>query len=208
MTRIKVCGITNLRDALFAAELGADALGFVFCEESPRFVTFGEARNIIDGLPPFVTGVGVFVNAGMDFLARAKREAGFDVYQLHGDETPEFCSGLGERYIKAVRVRGPESLSAVGLYDTDCFLFDGWSPDAYGGTGKGFSWETLDSDVLSGRFVILSGGLDCENVSRAVREVRPHAVDVSSGVEASPGVKDHSKLRRFMEAARNGENPR
>ena len=206
MTRIKVCGITNLRDALFAAELGADALGFVFYEKSPRFVTFAEARNIMDRLPPFVTGVGVFVNAGMDFLAKAKDEAGFDVFQLHGDETPEFCSKLGERYIKAVRVRDAESVSEVGLYDTDCFLFDGWSPDAYGGSGTGFSWEILDAETLSGRFVVLSGGLDCENVSRAVREVRPHAVDVSSGVEASPGIKDHSKLRRFMEAARNAEN--
>ena len=201
-----MCGITNLRDALFAAELGADALGFVFYEKSPRFVTFAEAGNIMDRLPPFVTGVGVFVNAGMDFLARAKEEAGFDLFQLHGDETPEFCSGLGERYIKAVRVRDAESVSEVGLYDTDCFLFDGWSPDAYGGSGTGFSWEILDAETLSGRFVILSGGLDCENVSRAVREVRPHAVDVSSGVEASPGIKDHSKLRRFMEAARNAEN--
>ena len=206
MTRIKVCGITNLRDALFAAELGADALGFVFYEKSPRFVTFAEAGNIMDRLPPFVTKVGVFVNAGMDFLARAKEEAGFDVFQLHGDETPEFCSSLGERYIKAVRVRDAESVSEVGLYDTDCFLFDGWSPDAYGGSGTGFSWEILDAETLSGRFVVLSGGLDCENVSRAVREVRPHAVDVSSGVEASPGIKDHSKLRRFMEAARNAEN--
>ena len=206
MTRIKVCGITNLRDALFAAELGADALGFVFYEKSPRFVTFAEAGNIMDRLPPFVTKVGVFVNAGMDFLAKAKEEAGFDVFQLHGDETPEFCSSLGERYIKAVRVRDAESVSEVGLYDTDCFLFDGWSPDAYGGSGTGFSWEILDAETLSGRFVVLSGGLDCENVSRAVREVRPHAVDVSSGVEASPGIKDHSKLRRFMEAARNAEN--
>ena len=206
MTRIKVCGITNLRDALFAAELGADALGFVFYEKSPRFVTFAEAGNIMDRLPPFVTKVGVFVNAGMDFLARAKEEAGFDVFQLHGDETPEFCSSLGERYIKAVRVRDAESVSEVGLYDTDCFLFDGWSPDAYGGSGTGFSWEILDAETLSGRVVVLSGGLDCENVSRAVREVRPHAVDVSSGVEASPGIKDHSKLRRFMEAARNAEN--
>ena len=201
-----MCGITNLRDALFAAELGADALGFVFYEKSPRFVTFAEAGNIMDRLPPFVTGVGVFVNAGMDFLARAKEEAGFDLFQLHGDETPEFCSSLGERYIKAVRVRDAESVSEIGLYDTDCFLFDGWSPDAYGGSGTGFSWEILDAETLSGRFVILSGGLDCENVSRAVREVRPHAVDVSSGVEASPGIKDHSKLRRFMEAARNAEN--
>ena len=206
MTRIKVCGITNLRDALFAAELGADALGFVFYEKSPRFVTFGEARSIADRLPPFVTKVGVFVNAGMDFLARAKEEVGFDLFQLHGDETPEFCSKLGEPYIKAVRVRGAGSVSEAGLYDTDCFLFDGWSPDAYGGSGTGFSWEILDAAALSDRFVILSGGLDSENVSRAVREARPHAVDVSSGVEASPGIKDHSKLRRFMEAARNAEN--
>ena len=201
-----MCGITNLRDALRAAELGADALGFVFYEKSPRFVTFAEARNITDRLPPFVTKVGVFVNADLDFLARAKGEAGFDVFQLHGDETPEFCSKLGGRYIKALRVRDEESVAAAALYDTDCFLFDGWSPDAYGGSGKGFSWEMLDSGALSDRFVILSGGLDGENVSRAVREVGPHAVDVSSGVEASPGIKDHSKLRRFMEAARNAKS--
>lgn len=201
MTRVKVCGITNSEDAFCAVRLGAAALGFVFYEKSPRFVTPGEAGEIIRRLPPFITKVGVFVNAEADYLRDAKDVAGFDLYQFHGDETPEFCAAFGEDYIKAVRVKDAGSLDTVNLYDTDAFLFDAYSPDAYGGTGESFSWDVLSGRKLRDKFVILSGGLNSDNVRNAIRAVNPYAVDVSSGVESSPGIKDHTKLRQFMEAA-------
>ena len=138
--------------------------------------------------------------------AEARGTAGFDVYQFHGDETPEFCAAFGEDYIKAVRVKDASSLDAVWLYDTDVFLFDAYSPDAYGGTGENFSWDVLSGRKLGDKFVILSGGLTPENVRDAIRTVNPYAVDVSSGVESSPGTKDHLKLKRFMEVASYGQN--
>ncbi len=206
MTRVKVCGITNSEDAFCAVQLGATALGFVFYEKSPRFVTPSEAGKIIKQIPPFVTKVGVFVNAEADYLREARGVAGFDVYQFHGDETPEFCAAFGEDYIKAVRVKDASSLDAVELYDTDAFLFDAYSPDAYGGTGENFSWDVLSRRKLGDKFVILSGGLTPENVRDAIQAVNPYAVDVSSGVESSPGIKDHLKLKRFMEAASYEQN--
>ncbi len=204
MTRVKVCGITNPEDALCAVRLGATALGFVFYEKSPRFVVPADAREVIKQLPPFVTKVGVFANAEADYLREAKDVAGFDVYQFHGDETPEFCDTFGEDYIRAIRVKDAGSLDAVELYDTDDFLFDAYSPDAYGGTGESFAWDVLSRRKLEGKFVILSGGLNPDNVRNAIRAVGPYAVDVSSGVESSPGVKDHTKLKRFMEAVSYG----
>ena len=205
MTRVKVCGITNSEDALCAVRLGASALGFVFYEKSPRFIRPEEAGEIISQVPPFVAKVGVFVNATADYLRKARDIAGFDVYQFHGDETPEFCAAFGENYIKAVRVKDAKSLDAVELYDTDAFLFDTYSPDAYGGTGENFSWDVLSRRKLANKFVILSGGLNSDNVRDAIRAVNPYAVDVSSGVESSPGIKDHLKLKRFMEAASYGQ---
>ena len=205
MTRVKVCGITNPEDALCAVRLGASALGFVFYQESPRFISPEEAGEIIRQIPPFVTKVGVFVNAGADYLKEARDVAGFDVYQFHGDETPEFCAAFAENYIKAVRVKNAESLHAVELYDTDAFLFDTYSPDAYGGTGENFSWDVLSRRKLEDKSVILSGGLNSDNVRDAIRAVNPYAVDVSSGVESSPGIKDHLKLKWFMEAASYGQ---
>ncbi len=206
MTRVKVCGITNSEDALCAVGLGASALGFVFYKKSPRFIRPEDAGEIIRQIPPFVTKVGVFVNAGADYLREAKDVAGFDVYQLHGDETPEFCAAFGENYIKAIRVKDAGSLDAIDLYDTDSFLFDAYSPDAYGGTGENFSWDVLSRRNLEHKFVILSGGLNSDNVREAIRAVNPYAVDVSSGVEGSPGIKDHLKLKRFMEAASYGQD--
>lgn len=205
MTRVKVCGITNSEDALCAVRLGAMALGFVFYQKSPRFISPEEAGEVIRQIPPFVTKVGVFVNAEEDYLKEARDVAGFDVYQFHGDETPEFCAAFAENYIKAVRVKNAESLDAVELYDTDAFLFDTYSPDAYGGTGENFSWDVLSRRKLEDKFVILSGGLNSDNVRDAIRAVNPYAVDVSSGVESSPGIKDHLKLKRFMEAASCGQ---
>ncbi|MCY3986396.1 MAG: phosphoribosylanthranilate isomerase [Candidatus Dadabacteria bacterium] len=206
MTRVKLCGITSIRDALCAVQLGVSALGFVFDQKSPRFITPAKAGEIIRQIPPFVTKVGVFVNATADCLRETKDIAGFDLYQFHGEEPPEFCTAFGEPYVKAIRVKDAESLEAVAFYDTNAFLFDTYSPDAYGGTGEKFSWEVLSGRKLEDKFVILSGGLDSGNVCDAIQAVNPYAVDVSSGVESSPGVKDHLKLRRFMEAAAYGYN--
>lgn len=204
MVRVKVCGITNSRDALAATNLGADALGFVFYEKSPRCVTFETAGEIIRKLPPFVTKVGVFVNADLDFMKRGRKEAGFDVFQLHGDETPEFCSALDGNYIKAIRVKDKRSVAEAENYDTDALLFDSWSESEYGGSGRSFPWEFLERVGIREKRVILSGGLDRGNVARAAREVKPYAVDVSSGVESSPGVKDHLKLAEFIKEAKIG----
>lgn len=206
MTKVKVCGITNSEDALCAVRFGASALGFIFYEKSPRFITPREAGEVISQIPPFVTKVGVFVNAEAVSLREAKEVAGFDVYQFHGDETPEFCAAFGEDYIKVIRVQNADSLDAIDLYDTDAFLFDTYSPDAYGGTGENFSWDVLARRKLEDKFVILSGGLNPDNVRDAIRAVGPYAVDVSSGVENSPGIKDHTKLERFMEAVSGGQN--
>ena len=201
-----MCGITSSEDALCAVRLGASALGFIFYEKSPRFISPEEAGEVIRRIPPFVTKVGVFVNAGADYLREARDIAGFDIYQLHGDETPEFCAAFGEKYIKAIRVKDAGSLDAVELYDTGAFLFDAYSPDAYGGTGETFSWDVLSRRKPGDKFVILSGGLDPDNVRDAIRAVNPYAVDVSSGVERSPGIKDHLELKRFMEAAGYGQD--
>ncbi len=206
MTRVKICGITDKADALFAVTAGASALGFVFYEKSSRNISPAEAKKIIDTLPPFVIKVGVFVNAEKHFLEEAKAEAGFDVYQFHGEESPEMCAAFGKNYIKAVRIKDAESLESLDLYNTRTFLFDTWSPSAYGGTGESFSWDMLAAEKICDRFVILSGGLRPENIALAVRTVRPYAVDVSSGVESSPGVKSHSKIARFMEEVRGGAN--
>ncbi len=206
MTRVKICGITNKADALFAVATGASALGFVFYEKSSRSISPTEAKRIIDILPPFVTKVGVFVNAEKQFLKEAKAEAGFDIYQFHGEESPEFCEAFGENYIKAIRVKNTESLDSLDLYNTQFFLFDTWTSSAYGGTGKSFSWEILATEKIRDRFVILSGGLYPENVAQAIQAVRPYAVDVSSGVESSLGIKSHSKIIQFIEEVEGGSD--
>ncbi len=203
MPKIKICGITNIEDALYAANLGVDALGFIFYKKSKRFIEPDSAKKIIDKLPPFITKVGVFVNENEDFLAESKRIAGFDIFQFHGDETPGFCNDFGRKYIKAIRVNSSQSIEAVESFNTDYFLFDTYSDDEYGGTGKTFSWDILDNSCLKDKFVILSGGLNPENVSKAIKAVNPYAVDVSSGVERSPGKKDHEKLKKFIEAVKN-----
>lgn len=203
MTRLKVCGITNIEDALVSAEFGADALGFVFYERSKRYIDPMKAGEIIRSLPPFILKVGVFVNESISDLLEAQRVAGFDMFQLHGNETSEYCSNLGRPYIKALRVKTGIDKNIVNSFNTRSFLFDTYSDNEFGGTGKRFNWDILENAGLSDKFVILSGGLEVANVGRAIRKVRPYAVDVSSGVEKSPGVKDHYKLKAFAEAVRN-----
>jgi len=200
--RIKICGITNLSDALAAVDAGADALGFMFYEPSPRHITLTAAAEIIRDLPPFVTAVGVFVDASQDFVRRAMEECGLDALQFHGNEPPDFCRQFSKRTIKAFRVRDAASLKELPQYPTSAWLLDSFVPDRLGGSGAKFDWELACSAKKFGRPIILAGGLTPENVAEAVRLVRPFAVDVSSGVESQPGRKDHGKMRAFILAGR------
>jgi phosphoribosylanthranilate isomerase len=198
MLRIKICGITNLDDALYASELGADALGFVFYEKSPRYVRPEEAGRIIRALPPFVTPVGVFVDPCEDDVMDAVAASGIRVLQFHGSEKPEFCRAFWMPYVKAFRVRDMESLEGLGAYgDASAYLLDAYSESGFGGTGMTFNWDAAVFAKKFGR-VILAGGLTPDNVAQAVEQVWPYAVDVSSGVEAGKGRKDHEKVRKFI----------
>ena len=198
--RVKICGITRLEDALAAARLGADALGFNFWPRSKRYVAPAVARAIVRNLPSFVTAVGVFVDPSRDEVLRARDASGVTVVQLHGDEPPELCASLPLPVVKAIRVADGRSLAQLASYEVQAFLLD--APSAgYGGSGKTFDWD-LVAEVASELDVILAGGLAPENVADAVAAVGPWAVDVASGVESSPGVKDAERMRRFIEAAR------
>jgi phosphoribosylanthranilate isomerase len=199
---VKICGITNLADGQAAAEAGADALGFVFCEQSPRWVSIEAAARIIRDVQPFVIKVGVFVNAPEDLVARAARECSLNLLQFHGDESPEYCLQFGLMSMKAFRIRDAASLEAVPAYHTDAWLLDAYNPTKAGGTGETFNWDLALQARRWGRPIFLAGGLTPENVTEAVRQARPYAVDVSSGVEAAPGRKDHAKVRAFIQAAK------
>ncbi len=201
MVRIKICGITNLEDALLAVAAGADALGFVFFKESPRHIFPEQAAAIIRQLPPFVQTVGLFVNEALETVNGIADRCGLDIIQLHGDESPEFCDGVKRRVIKALRVKDITSLDAMKDYQVAAFLLDAWSPTAHGGTGRTFNWEIAASAAQSG-CIILAGGLTPENVADAIRQVRPYAVDVSSGVETEPGKKCREKMTTFIHAAK------
>jgi len=204
--KVKICGITSYEDAAAAVELGADALGFNFYPASPRYVEPAIARAIIRRLPPLVTTVGLFVNETPEEVCRAARAAGVGVLQLHGDETPDYCGRLsGWPLIKAVRVGA--ALDAAGLedYEVQAFLLDARDGALYGGTGKVWDWSL--AAALSVRVpVILAGGLRPDNVAEAIRTARPYGVDVSSGVESSPGRKDRALVRAFIEEVRNACN--
>ena len=202
--KIKICGITNLNDAKSAIDLGADMLGFIFYMQSPRYIEPLKANKVIEELPADIIKIGVFVDESINNLNQIKKTAGFDMFQLHGDETPEFCLKLNDEYVKAIRVKNSEDIKLVESYNTDKFLFDTYVKDEYGGTGKTFNWKFLLDSRLNDKFVILSGGLNYDNVSEAIKIAKPDAVDVSSGVEVSPGTKDISKLKKFIEAVRNG----
>ncbi len=202
MVKIKICGITNEGDALAAVEAGADALGFVFYQDSPRYITPGDAGRIALSLPPFVTTVGVFVNESPEAVNEYMKEAGLDLAQLHGEETPSVCAQVCRPVIKAVRVKSERDLCVMKSYRVSAFLLDAKVEGLYGGTGERISLETALEAGKYGR-IILAGGLDPENVAEAVHRVKPYGVDVSSGVEAAPGRKDHIKIERFIREAKN-----
>lgn len=199
--RVKICGVTRLEDALAAARLGADAIGFNFWPGSKRHLPPAAARALVARLPPFVTAVGVFVDPTREELLAAMAASGAQVAQLHGDEPPELLAGLPFPVVKAVRVGGPEALEQLARYpDAAGFLLDSASP-GYGGSGVAFDWA-LAARAAERTAVILAGGLTPANVAEAVRAVRPWAVDVASGVESAPGVKDHELMARFVRAAK------
>jgi phosphoribosylanthranilate isomerase len=198
--KVKICGITRLDDALAAVRLGADALGFNFWPRSKRYLPPGEARAIVRRLPSFVTAVGVFVDPTREEVLRAADQSGIAVAQLHGDEPPELCASLPLPVLKAIRVTGAHALSALASYEVQGFLLD--TPTVgYGGSGQTFDWE-LAAEVARELPIVLAGGLGPENVAEAVRIVHPWAVDVASGVELAPGVKDPERMRLFIDRAK------
>jgi phosphoribosylanthranilate isomerase len=203
--KVKICGITNALDALAAVEAGADALGFMFYEPSPRHVSIRQAAEIIRELPPFIIKVGVFVDASEDLVMRAISDCRLNLLQFHGNETPEYCTQFGLMSMKAFRIRDAASLESLPQYPTDAWLLDAFVADKLGGTGEKFNWELALEAKKLGRPIFLAGGLTPVNVADAVRMVQPYAVDVSSGVEATPGKKDHAKVRDFITAAKSVE---
>ena len=208
---VKICGITRAEDALAAAAAGADLVGFMFYEPSPRCVSVAQAAQLCRPLPPWVGRVGVFVNPEPDAVLRAIAECGLTVLQFHGDESPEFCLQFGLMTMKAFRLRDAASLAALPGYATDAWLLDAWSPAARGGTGERFNWDLALAARQHGRPIFLAGGLTPLNVADAVRQVQPFGVDVSSGVESAPGIKDPAKIRAFIAAAKSAteaRNPR
>jgi phosphoribosylanthranilate isomerase len=201
-TRVKICGITSVGDGLIAAGAGADMIGLMFYEGSPRYVTPAQAAEIAGALPPFLVRVGVFVNADEGLVRRAIAECGLGLLQFHGDETPEFCTQFGVMSMKALRMRDEASLKELAKFNTDAFLLDAYAPGELGGTGKTFNWGLAVEAQNFGKPIFLAGGLTAENVAAAIREVRPFAVDVSSGVESAPGQKDAVKVQAFVTAAK------
>jgi phosphoribosylanthranilate isomerase len=201
--KVKICGITHLADALAAVEAGADLLGFVFYQGSPRCLPVAAAAEIARQLPGHVAKVGLFVNAPEKDVFEAIAACGLNWLQFHGDESPEQCGKFGVMSLKAFRIRDTESLRALPHYKTDAWLLDAYAPDKPGGTGATFNWDLAVEAKKLGRPIFLAGGLTPENVAEAVRRVRPFGVDVSSGVESSPGKKDHKKVREFINNARS-----
>ena len=201
ITRIKICGITNLNDAQVAVNAGASALGFIFHKKSPRYISPSKVRPIVEALPPFVTPVGVFVDTNEHAVRDICRLARISTVQFHGEESPGYCKRFKHfKIIKAFRVSEVFDFKTVLQYKVDAYLFDTFADDAAGGTGKAFNWDLLKNYTFD-KPVILSGGLNPENVRQAIEALHPYAVDVSSGVEKSPGIKDYRLINTFCRAA-------
>jgi phosphoribosylanthranilate isomerase len=203
--RVKICGITNAEDAAAAVAAGADALGFIFFRKSPRYVEPAVAKQIIAALPPLVIPVGVFVNEEAAAVRTIMDNCGLALAQLHGDETAAYCRELARPVMKAIRLKDRGSFLALAEFQGRAgvrgFVVDTYSETAYGGTGEITDWS-LAAEAAKSATILLAGGLTPENVAEAIKAVRPYGVDVSSGVESSPGRKDHGKVRAFLEAVR------
>lgn len=207
-TRVKICGLTREADARAAAELGADAIGLVFHDPSPRVVGLEQGRSLQACLPPFVTSVGLFVDAEPERVRATLDRVPLDLLQFHGEEPPDYCAAFGRPWIKAIRVRPGTDLrvlrarygAAAGL------LLDAYDPVRAGGTGQSFDWDLVPLDLAP--HIVLAGGLDPHNVAEAIRRVRPYGVDVSGGVEAAKGIKDRQKMAAFMKGVFDGDQSR
>ena len=201
-TFVKICGVTSVADALMAVEAGADAVGLNFYPKSSRYLTVAKAKAIVDALPPFVWAVGVFVNAPLEKVRAVKGQVGLDVVQFHGDERPTTVRGCPGRTMKALHVAdAPIDALARGFTSVDALVLDAAQP-GYGGGGATFDWA-LARSLASQRPILLAGGLTPDNVGKAVKTVRPFGVDVASGVESKPGIKDARKVAAFIRAARS-----
>ena len=203
MIRVKICGITRVEDGITCARLGADAIGLVFYAPSPRHVSVDQARAIMAALPPFVTTVGLFVDAAPTEVHAVLAQLPLDMLQFHGNETPEYCRGFGRSYLKAVRVKpGADLVQYASAYpDAKGLLLDAHVEGIAGGTGQAFDWSLIPAQLPLP--VVLSGGLNSANIAEAIRRIQPAAVDVSSGVEATKGIKDTEKIAAFMQGVRN-----
>lgn len=204
-TRIKICGLTREQDVMAVANTGADALGLVFYEKSPRHVGVEQAARLASAVPPFLTVVGLFVNPSVDYVREVLAKVALDVLQFHGEETPEFCGQFGRPYLKAIRVRaGVDLLQCASRYaGAQGLLLDAFVEGTQGGTGEAFDWALIPHDLPLP--VILSGGLNAGNVAAAIGQVRPYAVDVSSGVEEKKGIKDAAKIAAFINEVRRAD---
>lgn len=204
-SRVKICGITSVEDALHAARSGADAIGLLFYDPSPRAVTPEQAGAIVASLPPFVTTVGLFVDAEPDFVNGVLERVPLDLLQFHGDESPDYCDSFGRPYMKAIRMReGVDLQHEAAVYAAArALLVDAYQPGVPGGTGETFDWGRIPASLE--KPLVLAGGLNADNVEAAVRQVRPWAVDVSGGVERSKGVKDPERVAQFINNAKQVE---
>lgn len=198
--RTKICGITRVEDALAAAYAGVDAIGLVFYAKSPRAVSLAQAQKILAALPPFVSTVGLFVNARRAEINAILAELPLDVLQFHGDETPAECEGFSRPYFRALRMQpGVDIAQAAAQYsNAQAILLDAWVPGVHGGTGERFDWQKIPADLA--KPLILAGGLNADNAAQAMQQVQPWALDVSGGVESSRGIKDADKMREFLYA--------
>ena len=204
MTRVKICGITRVEDALTAAQSGADAIGLVFYPGSPRHVSVSQAAMIMRALPPFVTSVGLFVNAEAQAINAILQDLPLALLQFHGDESASFCRQFKRPYLKAVHVQPSLDLLqyAADYPDAQGLLLDTYVDGMAGGTGQTFDWDLIPAGLPLP--VVLSGGLNPDNVAAAIKQIKPWAVDVSSGVEAAKGIKDAAKIAAFMRGVNNG----
>lgn len=203
MTRVKICGITSVKDALLAAESGVDAIGLVFYRKSSRFVSVEQAAEIVTALPPFVSTVALFLNPSEDYVYEVIQGVHCNLLQFHGDESASFCEGFDHAYIKALAMGSDESSvqEVVEQHSSSRgWLLDSHSAGHMGGSGKIFDWNTIPAELQ--RPVILAGGLTPDNVAQAVSSTEVYGVDVSSGVESAPGIKDAKKIKHFMQEVR------
>jgi phosphoribosylanthranilate isomerase len=210
MARVKICGITQREDAVKAASLGADAVGFIFYKKSVRKIAPAKAKKIIEALPPFVAPVGVFVNEKTGAIRDIIKHTGIQVVQLHGDEDYHFChrvKSYGVKVIKAFRIKDHVDLEAVKTFKVDAYLFDTFKEGEYGGTGEVFNWKLLNKIKSMNIPFILSGGLNNQNVIEPVNDLKPFAVDVSSGIETEPGKKDHRLMKEFIDVVKYVSGP-